>query len=1066
MANIVRIKGGHASVITKLKNEINENDLMDDATARIYLDKVEKTFIKFEEAHHEVMEMVEDDQVAATQEQHLKVVQDVEWMRKTLDKVISKSYKNDNQTHQNTLPPKAIIINGSELAEPNCSERSVHSKRSARSRKSLRSHRSSHKQRSVHSQSPASSKLSASSQVSSSSRFLKAKTEQAKEKLKLQELKAQQEMDRQEEEMKRKQKVIQQRREQEEEQMKRRREQEEEEMKRQQREIQRQKEMLAAERKLKEAELDAKLEEELMQEEGSILGYSISDSISTTTKTVANILETLNQTQDELPSRPQAVHLYDDLTNQRKDDQLYGMLSKTLMMPRPEILQFNGDSKNYTKFMHCFDTNIDKQLHDDGLKLNYLIQFCEGKAKEAIETCVIQNSSEGYRSARAILKRRFGLPHAIATAHMAMLTEGGNIKANDGEALTQLSMNMERCLITFEEMGYMTELNHRANLLSIVDRLPFHLRTKWVEAADKIIVTGKEPNFRDLTGFVERCARTSNSYYGKNIARQQTSSSTKVEKHLTLATSGKGTGERNECINCNAGHALQECETFQDMPYSQRKHFARQHRLCYNCFKPGHPNSKCFKESQCESKCNLPWKHDVLLHPPPKPEDDDKPTTDQESEQYGSCATTYLTEGHKRVLMRIVPVKVKSSGGPCISTYALLDDCSDVSLCDERLASTLGIRGKKRQFNISTVNESDSNMVGQEISLQVMPLEGSGSVTLDSVLTIKKLPISTNSIATQNDVKEWPHLRDITLPLISKSGLEVMLLIGSDTPEVFWTLDERRAGKKDPYAIQSVLGWSVIGPVDGRSSESRSVSVIHKQELQLKMVRKSESYDRLATRELVSSEDSVELMAEVVQVNENENMISLPWPEGYKNLTTKMKMEECGNTNLSPVKQMNDNITKEVIQKQGPRELVKQIDRTEHRDAKGTLSNSNATVNQQLSKQNTSTTQNMMLNAISRTNDGSTAANDKPVEQKSRKENAKQETTKTNRPTIPKQNARRSARSCTMTAMQGQGIERHQVFGIGSTNEQVVPRNEHEQREEKVIRPELWGRVRSWHGHG
>jgi hypothetical protein len=45
-------------------------------------------------------------------------------------------------------------------------------------------------------------------------------------------------------------------------------------------------------------------------------------------------------------------------------------------------------------------------------------------------------------------------------------------------------------------------------------------------------------------------------------------------------------------------------------------------------------------------------------------------------------------------------------------------------------------------------------------------------------------------------------------------------LIGSDVPEVFWTLDQRRGDKRQPYAVKTILGWTVIGPT-GRRNDNR-----------------------------------------------------------------------------------------------------------------------------------------------------------------------------------------------------------------------------------------------------
>ena len=85
---------------------------------------------------------------------------------------------------------------------------------------------------------------------------------------------------------------------------------------------------------------------------------------------------------------------------------------------------------------------------------------------------------------------------------------------------------------------------------------------------------------------------------------------------------------------------------------------------------------------------------------------------------------------------------------------------------------------------------------------------------LPAVLTVDKLPVSERCIPRSKDIDEWTHLEGVEIPEIS--GIhEVTLLIGNDAPEVFWVLEEKRGKRKEPYAVKSVLGWTVVGPTAG-----------------------------------------------------------------------------------------------------------------------------------------------------------------------------------------------------------------------------------------------------------
>ena len=57
--------------------------------------------------------------------------------------------------------------------------------------------------------------------------------------------------------------------------------------------------------------------------------------------------------------------------------------------------------------------------------------------------------------------------------------------------------------------------------------------------------------------------------------------------------------------------------------------------------------------------------------------------------------------------------------GQEVETYALLDNGSDVSLCDEKLIDELGISGVQRHFSLTTQEKRDSPRSGYEVKLIV-----------------------------------------------------------------------------------------------------------------------------------------------------------------------------------------------------------------------------------------------------------------------------------------------------------------------------------------------------------
>ena len=67
------------------------------------------------------------------------------------------------------------------------------------------------------------------------------------------------------------------------------------------------------------------------------------------------------------------------------------------------------------------------------------------------------------------------------------------------------------------------------------------------------------------------------------------------------------------------------------------------------------------------------------------------------------------------------------------------------------------------------------------VNLEVSDLSEESLITLPMVYSTPSLPVSNDTIGTQEDVNRWPHLKGIKMESIES---DVGLLIGSDAPQV------------------------------------------------------------------------------------------------------------------------------------------------------------------------------------------------------------------------------------------------------------------------------------------
>ena len=173
--------------------------------------------------------------------------------------------------------------------------------------------------------------------------------------------------------------------------------------------------------------------------------------------------------------------------------------------------------------------------------------------------------------------------------------------------------------------------------------------------------------------------------------------------------------------------------------------------------------------------------------------------------------------------------------------------------------------------------------------------------------TTDSLPVAPESIPTTSDVQDWSYLKDVDISdLVDK---KVTILIGSDVPEALCPL-EVCAGKNQPHAIRTILGWTVMGPLKGNSYQEAQLNCIHvdqalgcKEDVkgmssiheQLESLYNSEFSESTADlKECLSIEDrrAKAMMDSSVKFKDGHYEIGLPWKYSEPTLPNDRSMAE------------------------------------------------------------------------------------------------------------------------------------------------------------------------------
>lgn len=163
----------------------------------------------------------------------------------------------------------------------------------------------------------------------------------------------------------------------------------------------------------------------------------------------------------------------------------------------------------------------------------------------------------------------------------------------------------------------------------------------------------------------------------------------------------------------------------------------------------------------------------------------------------------------QKVCLRILPVVVHGKDVE-IETYALLDEGSQVTLCDGKLFEHLNLPSIDSTLNVNTVNQTVKHDC-KEVSFVVSSLDGENSVSINRAFAVTDLPVSFEGLPEAGMFNVYAHLKGVDVPRIECDS--VQLLIGCNVPDAFRVLDERTGQNNEPIAKLSKLGWTILGPI-------------------------------------------------------------------------------------------------------------------------------------------------------------------------------------------------------------------------------------------------------------
>ena len=482
---------------------------------------------------------------------------------------------------------------------------------------------------------------------------------------------------------------------------------------------------------------------------------------------------------------------------------------------------FKGDILQFADWEVDLDAYLDAEDLTGKEALRHLKKFVSEEAKRCIEGHFLTNTSAAYMEARKTLKERYGNKQHVARMFRKKLSEWPHVKARDGQGLRDFGDLLAHICSASESIPGLKSLNESEENEKLAEKLPEAQRLSWARRVADLEEEHEYPTLVQFKDFVMKEAKILLLPLAQGKAKEPT------HKRNFQANTETPVHSKTSCYVCEKdNHETGDCRELAKKTYRERLEFVKANRLCFACLKKNHQSRNCWQKSTCKI-CSK--SHPTALHNPEWKQDLKKEQSKfstveathksanevaKSSSESAPEAKVHSVNISKASYSMMVPVYISSNDTNERLIYAMLDTQSDACFITEEVAKTINASGRHEMLTIHTMNGEQTRRTSKYEGLKIRGYLTDSSTTLDAYgqETIK---CDTQQIPTESSCTKLSHLKDISKELSPLLDIPVGLLIGIDCPEALTPLNSIPGNPGEPFAVQTMFGWTVCGGKTG-----------------------------------------------------------------------------------------------------------------------------------------------------------------------------------------------------------------------------------------------------------
>ncbi|XP_055614693.1 uncharacterized protein LOC129761014 [Uranotaenia lowii] len=475
-----------------------------------------------------------------------------------------------------------------------------------------------------------------------------------------------------------------------------------------------------------------------------------------------------------------------------------------------ELPEFSGNPEDWPLFLATFNSSTHMCGFSNEENMLRLRKSLTGKALDAVRSRLLHPTNVS--GVISTLKMLFGKPESIIHSIIMKVRSLPSPTIEKLDTLVTFAITVENLCATIQACEIPDFAFDASLRYELVNKLPSILQLAWAQHAR----AHSNPSLVEYSTWLYSLAEDASTVIFANPANMKSRKNAGYvnfhemeedpEEDLPVATVlyHQDSVESHGCTIC-AGNcsALENCQKFKALRLNQRWDAIKQKNLCRKCL--NRHNGSCRQQKQCGvNGCN--YLHHPLLHNnkakrPPH-------STNDSNVVEGSCNINQ-SPGNE-VLFRILPIMLY---GPTktVSTYAFIDDGSELTLLEDNLVDELELDGPRQPLCLKWTSgtqrmENRSRKINLEISGKY---DAAKRYRIGNIRTVKSLQVRPQTLNMQQMRKSFKHLRNV--PVHSYENVSPRLIIGLEHAHLGNPLKSREGKLQDPIASKTRLGWTVYG---------------------------------------------------------------------------------------------------------------------------------------------------------------------------------------------------------------------------------------------------------------